>query len=410
MERVLAEAEKSVHISVAERHDAISQQLNELEGRQDEIEQEMEAVAASTQRQPEHTGMGVVKEVAVPGEDTEEYQKLKERSEQVTQRRKDLNEEQNDLTDFSDAQAAFAKKLSDAGIPHMTILPKEAWNNLLKELNLYRFENWRDGTVPARDGLSEYSSAITGTGIVALGTFAFFAVASLFTSITLTTAVTTAVSVLFGGAGVVGGVLAVKACIPEDDQISGTAFLTFSAGCGIGLAAAAVTGARLSHATTGEGVGFGLILGFAGLVSAFVFAYNQYLNSWLAYVLPKRCLLSLLWPDYHDSGDMRISVRFPNLPDAFRAGRDAAQAAGFDVGIAAESDATFLDRSGIADALDDAAQERREKLRRRAADPIVYATSDDGELVAVIAQFGQFDNEEQAVKTARKVGLEWAIN
>jgi len=406
MERILDAAEKSVHVGIAGRKDAISQQLNELDDRQNEIEQEKEAVAASTRTQTQHTGMGLVKEVAVLGEHTEEYRKLEARSEQVTQRRKDLNEEQNDLTDFSDAQAAFAKKLSDAGIPHMTILPKEVWNNLLKELGIFRFEDWEDGTVPAHDGLSEFSSAIAGTGIVTLGAFAVM----LAIGVPLTSALAVAALLLFGSAGVVGGVLAIEVFIPEYKQHPAAALWTFFGVCAPGIIAAAVTSAQLSHATTGKGVAFGLAIGFAGLVSAFVFAYNQYLNSWPVYVLPKWCLLSFLWPDYHDDGSMRISVRFPNPPDAFRAGRDAAQAAGFDVGIAAESDAIFLDRSGIADALDDAAQERREKLRRRAADPILYATSDDGELVAVIAQFGQFANEERAVKTARKVGLEWATN
>lgn len=310
-------------------------------------------------------------------------------------------------------------RLMEKGLTPLAIMSGKAWAKICEKHGLYRFERMgEDGKVLAETtGLTAMNAPLAGIVPVALFTFILGLAAILsgvvpFLSVEY---VTTSVVVAYAAPL---AVMFTKAKLPAKLWHYRFATLIATTLCGAFLA-----GSIESHnpePINGAIVAASLIYGFLTLVPTLfaiaiaamvkdVKVFRKLVHSATVLLMPKSILLAVLWPKkvdeeadrYSRSSKESVRVRFPEPPQSFVDTLVIMQKEKLTAQVAAAPEAVIVDRHGLMDgAMIDREIARIAAIR---ADPILYCS--DGDMVAVLAQFGDFPNEEKLMTTLKEMGI-----
>jgi hypothetical protein len=299
---------------------------------------------------------------------------------------------------FQRTRTELKSELADVGIETIAVLPTSIWQQLCQHAGLYRMEHIdADGNVGARlEGLSD---ALT------------------FTSVHL---IIGAIGLLIGmllGAPLLAYVGFVVAFVGTL-YMAGSRFLR-SAGsimpCIMANATApAIVTTSLMWGSWSNGFFFAPVLAYAiwMCISFVVLAFMpdnpasnaRFYAGLLARFVPKKTMLRWMFRDGHDYRHIgregapatrteQVRITFPKPPADVEAVLRRAREHGYELKVAAVPDAVRIDFASFVSALQSAIEK----------DPVVYVEKNGA--TAIIAQFGEFQDEKRLVEAVKKMDV-----
>ncbi len=286
----------------------------------------------------------------------------------------------------TDLQNEFAA----VGITPLAIVPLSVWGMLCKQFGLVRFERLSEEGKTGAPGLDDFAGSILFAAIALL-------VGLMSGGVTLALVPGMGDALLAGAITfifMVGVYLLGKSLDNlEEGWKQHVAFVMFVTCIGAALLAPTAVAYSPFILLAGFVPGF-LLLGL--LVSRPGESLRESLVSLVGKcvlrILPHQKLVRVLFPDGVDGGTTAISVQFPKPPSDVAEVLKKAGDMNLYVSVAADPAAITLNRDEIV-----------RRIQDFAADPVIYVVS--GDMVAILAQFGDFPDEKDVVEAAQRIGI-----